>query len=260
VASVTSRKLHVLPVGAEDCDKGLLTLLKDCGTILRIPYHVYLIQDPEALILVDTGCSIRWKERHPKELLASYPIHLSEDERLDNMLKSIRVSPDDIDFVINTHLHYDHCGNNEMFPNATFIVNETELAHALSPGWWESAYIRAVFDLPHLKYRTVRGEFELIPGVKILPTLGHTEGHQSVMIELERTGTLVLAGDSIFLRENLETPILGMFASASEYAHSMEMLKHIVTLRKATMLLTHSREYLTPQGWKMLGEGIHSFD
>jgi len=260
MARVTSRKVHVLPCGAEDCDKGFLTLLKDCGTILRIPYHAYLIQDPEALILVDTGCSIHWKELHPKELLASYPIHLSEDEHLDNTLKSIGVSPDDIDYVINTHLHYDHCGNNGMFPNATFIVSEVELAHALSPGWWESAYIPAVFDLPHLKYQKLRGEFELIPGVKILPTPGHSEGHQSALIELERTGTLILAGDSIFLRENLDTPILGMYVNASEYVHSMEMLKHIVTLQKATMLLTHSREYLTPHGWSTLGEGVQYFD
>jgi glyoxylase-like metal-dependent hydrolase (beta-lactamase superfamily II) len=255
-----SRQVHVLPCGCEECDKGVLTLLKDCGTLLRVPYHAYLIEDPDATIMVDTGCSVHWKERHPKELLASYPIHLSEDEHLDRILRSIGFSPGDIDYVINTHLHYDHCGNNEMFPSATFIVNETELAHALSPGWWESAYIRAVFDLPHLKYEKVRGEFEVTPGVKILPTPGHTVGHQSVMIELENSGTLVLAGDSIYLRENLETPILGMYTNANECAQSMAMLKHIVTLRKGTLLLTHSREYLTPQGWKMLGKGIQSFN
>ena len=211
---------------------------------------------------MDTGSSIHWKERHPKELLEIFPIHISEDEHLDRLLESIGFSTNDVDYVINTHLHYDHCGNNDMFPKATFLVNETELAHALSPGWWESiAYVRAVFDLPKLKYETVNGDFEIIPGVKIIPSPGHTEGHQSVLVELENSGTLVLAGDAIYLRENLEIPILpGMYTNASQWSHSMAMLKHITSLRKGTMLLTHSREYLTPQGWKMLSENIQSFD
>lgn len=254
-------RVHVLPCGGEDCDKGSLTLLKDCGKILRAPYHAYLIEDPECTILVDTGACINWKERHPKELQKISPVYISENEHLDQLIGSVGFSTSDVDYVINTHLHYDHCGNNEMFDKATFVVNEGELAHALSPGWWESLnYVRAVFDLPQLRYETVTGEFDVHPGVKILQTPGHTEGHQSVVVQLEKTGTLILAGDAIYLRENLDTPILpGIYVDARRYAESMRKLSRIVRLQKGTMLLSHSRDYLSPNGWGPLKQGVHTF-
>ena len=256
------RKLHVIPCGHEMGDKGSLTLLKDSGKIVEIPYHSYLIEDSECTVLVDTGSSVRWKELHPEPLAKYWPVHLKEEEHLDKMLASLGFTTKDVDYVINTHLHYDHCGNNAMFPKATFLVNEAELAHALSPGWWEAfPYVRAVFDLPNLRYEAVNGEFEVLSGVKILPTPGHTEGHQSVLVQLDKTGTFVLAGDAIYLRENLEDPILpGLYVDARRYAQSMKELKHIVDLQKGTLLLSHSNEYLSSDGWKPLRNGVHTFD
>jgi len=211
---------------------------------------------------VDTGSSVRWKEVHPKELTESFPIFIKPNEHLDTALDSIGFSPRDIDCVINTHLHYDHCGNNELFPNSTFLVNDSELFHALSPGWWEAAnYVRAVFDIPKLKYETIKGDLEVQDGINIISTPGHTEGHQSVTVELEKTGTLVLAGDAIYLRENLEHHILpGIYVDAKQYADSMSKLKHLVDVRKGTMLMSHSRDYLCPEGWKNLKEGTQTFE
>jgi glyoxylase-like metal-dependent hydrolase (beta-lactamase superfamily II) len=248
------RKVHVLTCGYETGDKGSLTLLKDCGKIVDIPYHSYLIEDPEFAILVDTGSSVRWRELHPKELTDVCPIYIQPKEHLDRMLESVGFSTSDVDYVINTHLHYDHCGNNEMFPKAEFFVNETELAHALAPGWWESlCYVRAVFDIPGLTYSPVTGDFQVKHGVTIIATPGHTEGHQSVVVQLEKTGTLVLAGDAIYSRENLEDPVLpGLYVNAKSCACSMNRLKHLVDLEHGSMLLSHSQEYLSPQGWKAL--------
>ncbi|HMK83056.1 MAG TPA: N-acyl homoserine lactonase family protein [Candidatus Bathyarchaeia archaeon] len=255
------REVHVLPCGYEKGDMSSLTLLKHAGTSVNIPYHIYLIEDSDFTILVDTGTSIHWRELHPKELNEAWPIQIEPDEYPDRILDSLGLSPDDIDYVINTHLHYDHCGNNAMFPKSTFLVNEDEVTHALAPGWWESlCYVRAVFDLPNLKYQKINGDFDLKPGVKIIPTPGHTEGHQSVVVKLEETGTLVLAGDAIYLRENLEGPVLpGLYVDAKRFARSMSCLQHIVDLAHGCMLLSHSHEYLSPQGWKLLGKGISTF-
>jgi len=256
------RKVHVISCGHETGDKGSLTLLKDVGKIVEIPYHVYLIEDSEYKILVDTGTSVRWRELHPEELVKSWPVYMKEEEYLDNRLASLGFDLEEVDYVVNTHLHYDHCGNNEMFPKATFLVNKNELAHALAPGWWEApSYVRAVFDNPKLRYETIDGEFELTSGVRVVPSPGHSEGHQSVMVELARTGLLVLAGDAVYLRENLETPILpGLYVDARLYADSMRRLKHTVDLRKGTMLLSHSKEYLSPQGWKSISENVYTFE
>lgn len=255
------REVHVLPCGYEKGDKSSLTLLKDVGKIVDIPYHIYLIEDSDFTILVDTGTSVRWREVHPKELSESWLIQIAPDEYPNRLLESIGFSVGDVDYVINTHLHYDHCGNNEMFRESTFLVNEAEMTHALSPGWWESfCYVRPVFDLPKLKYQKIDGDFDLTPGVRIIATPGHTEGHQSVVVKLEETGTLVLAGDAIYTRENLENPILpGIYVDAKRFARSMSYLQHIVDLEHGCMLLSHSREYLSPQGWKTLERGINSF-
>jgi N-acyl homoserine lactone hydrolase len=255
-------RLFVLPCGYEDCDKGTLTLFKDSGKIVKAPYHVYLIDDPDGVTLVDTGSSVRWKERHPEQLQKVSPVHLTEEEHLDRLLSSIGFTPDKVNNVINTHLHYDHCGNNEMFPRARFYVNELEMAHALAPGWWESFnYVRSVFDIDQLRYEQVSGEFDVTPSIRIIPTPGHTAGHQSVVVSLEKTGTVVLAGDAVYLRENLDDPILpGIYVDAKLCAQSMSKLKHLVELKKGTMLLSHSEEYMTCTGWRPLQKPIHVFE
>jgi len=255
------RRVHVISCGHETGDKGSLTLMKDVGKIIEIPYYSYLIEDSEHTVLVDTGSSVRWKELHPETLVKSFQVYIREEERLDNRLTSLGFDLKDIDYVINTHLHYDHCGNNEMFSHATFLVNKNELAHALFPEWWDSSsYVRSVFDKSNLRYEAVEGEFEVTKGVRIIPTPGHSVGHQSVVVELAQTRLLVLAGDSIFLRENLEDPILpGLYVDARLYADSMKKLKHIVDLHDGTMLLSHSNEYLSPDGWKSLKDRIEPF-
>ena len=256
------RKVHVLPCGHEQGDKSFLTLMKDVGISLEIPYHAYLIEDSDCNIMVDTGASIRWKELHPKAVQESFPIYMEECEHLDSILESMGFSPKDVDIVINTHMHYDHCGNNAMFPQARFLVNENELAHAFAPGWWEApSYVRPVFDIPELRYEIMRGTLEVKPGIRIIPTPGHTEGHQSVVVQLKETGTLVIAGDAAYVRENLDDPILpGLYVNARKYAQSMARLKGLTIMRKGTMLLSHSREYLSPHGWKQLKGSVQTFE
>jgi len=257
-----TRRVHVLPCGYEVSDKGALTLNKDVGKNVKIPYHAWLIEDPKHTIMVDTCVSVRWREVHPEPLVKAYPPHLEHDERLDTLLAKVGFNKSDVDIVINTHLHYDHCGNNEMFPQARFLVNENELRHAKNPGWWDAAgYVQALFNVPGLKYKTVKGTMKVTPGVSIIPTTGHSPGHQSVLVQLEKTGLLVIGGDAIYLRENLEIPILpGIYWNAEKYANSMKKLKQLVDVRKATLLLSHSPEYLTPKDWQPLGEGIQTFE
>jgi len=255
------RRVYVLPCGYEEADKGVLTLMKDCGTVMKVPYHAYLIEDPEYTIMVDTGSSVRWRELHPKAMQESSPVHMGEHEHLDRILDSLGFSTTDVNYVVNTHLHYDHCGNNEMFPKATFLVNEAELAHAFAPGWWEAPnYVRGLFDIPELKYEIVRGSLEMVPGVKIIPTPGHSEGHQSVAVQLEKAGLVVLAGDAVFLRENLEGPVLpGLYTDAKKYAQSVVRVKRLIETQRGIMIMSHSREYLSSDGWKHMREGVESF-
>jgi len=189
------------------------------------------------------------------------PPSIAEEERIDNQLKKVGYEPEDIDFVVNTHLHYDHCGNNSMFKDSTILVNEAEYVHAVSPGWWEASnYLRKVFEDPELNYHLIKGRYEPIPGVRIVPTPGHTSGHQSVAVDLHDSKVVVLAGDAIYLRENLEAPVLpGVYINAQRYSDSADELVRITQSKNGTLLLAHSKEYLSPKGWSVLGNGIQTF-
>ena len=107
--------------------------------------------------------------------------------------------------VVNTHLHFDHCGSNHLFPHAPIYVQEAEYtaAHSL-PHFTILPWV----DFPGARYAPISGEQEILPGVRLLPTAGHTPGHQSVALETER-GLVVLAGQAIY--------------STAEYRHVLAM-------------------------------------
>jgi N-acyl homoserine lactone hydrolase len=99
--------------------------------------------------------------------------------------------PRDVACVINTHLHFDHCGGNRLFPGVPIHVQARELADARS---LDDYTIREWVDFDGARYVEHEGEVELLPGIRLLPTPGHTDGHQVVVVETGE-GTNVLGGD-----------------------------------------------------------------
>ena len=109
----------------------------------------------------------------------------------------------DITIVVNTHLHFDHCGNNALFKNAKFYVQADELRYAYAPDRFQkAAYIREFFDV-NVDYVMLKGKYRLTEEISILPTAGHTVGHQSVIVKLNDKN-YVYCGDAAPLKENLE--------------------------------------------------------
>jgi N-acyl homoserine lactone hydrolase len=110
--------------------------------------------------------------------------------------------PRDVACVINTHLHYDHCGGNRLFPGVPIHVQQRELADARSLADYT---IREWVDFDGATYVEHEGEVELLPGIRLLPTPGHTDGHQSVLVE---TGghPVVVGGDVAVWFGELEEP------------------------------------------------------
>jgi N-acyl homoserine lactone hydrolase len=115
-------------------------------------------------------------------------------------LAQVGVRPDDVAVVVNSHLHFDHAGNNGAFPRATFIVQGEHLAFAKGKPNFPGVY----WDIPELTYMPVAGRTRVAPGVEVVPTPGHAPGHQSLVVDLPETGRVVLCGDAAFTRENLE--------------------------------------------------------
>ena len=140
----------------------------------RWPVFVWTIDHPAGLVLVDTG------------MIDSRPEidDLSPTPHPENI-------PRDVACVINTHLHFDHCGGNRLFPGVPIHVQARELADARS---LDDYTIREWVDFDGATYVEHEGEVELLPGIRLLPAPGHTDGHQVVVVETGE-GPVVLGGD-----------------------------------------------------------------
>ena len=133
----------------------------------RMPVYVHVIDHPDGRVLVDTGMT----ELHPA--VGDMDPRLQPLSEQDFDLAGI-------DIVVNTHLHFDHCGGNHLFAGKPIYVQRRELEDARSE---ENYTIREWVDAPGVQYVPVDGELELLPGLRLLPAPGHTRGIQVVVVE-----------------------------------------------------------------------------
>jgi N-acyl homoserine lactone hydrolase len=155
----------------------------------RMPVYVHVIDHPDGRVLVDTGMT----ELHPA--VADMDPRLRPLSEQDFDLAGI-------DIVVNTHMHFDHCGGNHLFAGKPIYVQRRELDDARS----EDDYtIREWVDAPGVLYVPVDGELELLPGVRLVPAPGHTRGTQVVVVETgERP--VVVCGDVAVSFGELDEP------------------------------------------------------
>src|SRR5262249_42603052 len=133
----------------------------------RMPVYVHLIDHPDARVLVDTGMT----ELHPAVADLDPRLHPLSKQDFDLA---------GIDIVVNTHLHFDHCGGNHLFAGRPIYVQRRELDDARS----EHDYtIREWVEAPGVRYVPVDGELELLAGLRLVPAPGHTPGLQVVVVE-----------------------------------------------------------------------------
>ncbi|MCX4683541.1 N-acyl homoserine lactonase family protein [Kitasatospora purpeofusca] len=147
------------------------------------PVLAYLVRHDRGLILFDTGIGA---------VDPGTEAHYRPRRRpLEGALAAAGVTLADISLVVNCHLHFDHCGGNPLLAGTPILVQAVELAAARRGGYT----IDALVDFPGATYQEVDGEAEVLPGVRILPTPGHTDGHQSLVVR-QGDGTVVLAGQA----------------------------------------------------------------
>jgi N-acyl homoserine lactone hydrolase len=143
----------------------------------------YLVDHPDGLVLVDTGMG-----SHP-DVDARYRPHR---RGLDAALAGAGARAEDIRFVVNCHLHFDHCGGNPALPGRPIFVQRVELDAARHV---PDHTLAELVDAPGLRHEVLDGEAEILPGLLVVPTPGHTAGHQSLVVR-RRDGTVVVAGQS----------------------------------------------------------------
>jgi len=224
-----ANRVYVLDTGVGTCEKSLLTLnYREFGKTVKIPVLAYLIKTNEENILVDT--SFGSPER--ADLKAwGFERPLGQAQEPIIQLKNLGLEPDDVDIVVNTHLHNDHCGNNKLFQNSKFFIQKEELRHAFVPDDNERDSSgpfcnRLDFDHP-LDYRLMTGDYEVAEGVQVVYTPGHTAGHQSVVVRLTNRN-LILASDAVLMEENWKDNVPpGLVYDSIAYMNSIRKLKSI---------------------------------
>jgi N-acyl homoserine lactone hydrolase len=153
----------------------------DAGVPRIEPCFGYLINHTDGLLLVDTGMGTDPDvDRHYR------PVR----KQLGAAVGALGFTLEDITCVVNCHLHFDHCGGNPMLADRTFYVQRIELDTARSTA---SYTLPQLIDPPGLEYEVLEGEAEVLDGVVVIPTPGHTDGHQSVVVTSD-DGTVIVAG------------------------------------------------------------------
>ena len=155
------------------------------GKLNDCPVHGFVIKHPRAgAILVDTG--VGW----PTELVQEWKI---VNRHAADALAEHDLSPADVRIVINSHLHFDHCGQNAVFKHAPFYIQRSELARARKEGSPTAEW----FDFAGARFELLDGDAEIAEGVRVVATPGHTVGHQSVLVDMA-DGTAVMIGDAAY--------------------------------------------------------------
>ena len=175
--------------------------------ILRLPVNVVLVHSPAGWVLLDTGLDPRPYRgaREHDVYTAGLPEFASAGDPLLDALDRYGVAREDLVAVAVSHLHLDHSGGlRHIAGRVPVTIQERELAFATTRASREQAYVREDYERPELEWRTIDGDGEIAPGIDAVFTPGHTPGHMSYRVELERSGTWLLAVDAIDLQRGID--------------------------------------------------------
>ncbi len=230
-------KLYVLDGGrAHLPDMNHLTPDRNVGKPVTIPILMFLIEHPKGLVVFDTGADV---DDTTDPFLDADP-----GQRIDLQIERLGYRTEDVKYVVLSHLHIDHIGGMALFPDATFIVRRQELRAA----WWPDASERG-YDFARLL--PTRGLKYLQPAEEetldvfqdgsllCIDTKGHTEGHQSMVVNLPNSGKVVLVGDAAQVAENLEDSVPPGPCWSNRWAiQQIERLQHMQA-EGALLILGH---------------------
>jgi len=149
------------------------------------PVHGFVVTHPGGAVLVDTGVG------GPEEVLNDWRV---VNRSVADALAGLDMTPADIGLVINTHLHFDHCGQNAVFSHAACYVQRAELDRAQR----EEPELYDWFGFMNARWELLDGDAEVLPGLSVITTPGHTVGHQCVVVQSADGGPDLLIGDAAY--------------------------------------------------------------
>jgi N-acyl homoserine lactone hydrolase len=235
------------------------------GTI-GIPVLSYVIRHPRGLVVFDTGLE---RGLNPATAEAALPnvaalwaaldhvsavAELSFDGDVAGRLCALDIDPARVDYLINSHLHFDHCGGNGLLPNARLVIQKREWEAGCTPEHQaKNHYFPYEFDLGHDRLE-VDGEHDLFGDGSILcvPTYGHTPGHQSLRVRLD-DGEVLITSDACNMRQSLEALALPCAVGIDDAHQMLANLRMFKRLEDSGTLLLFGHD---PEQWRFLNGGM----
>jgi len=201
-------KMHILSGGRVRMKKYIYVPDAAREEIIDLPVSCFLFRHPQGNVLFDTGCHPSVAENPEKRwgsLARAVVPTMAGDDNVVRELRRINLTPADIDIVVNSHLHCDHCGCNEFFSKATIYVHADELATVRDPNMEGKGYFQADWKHP-MPIIEINGEVDIFDDGRIvlLPLPGHTPGLTGLLASLPNSGAYLLASDAVAIRENLD--------------------------------------------------------
>jgi N-acyl homoserine lactone hydrolase len=217
---------------------------------VEVPTHVVYIEHPSGKkLLWDAGVPRDWETRWaPSGLGEFFPVDAAtEDMRLDSRLKQLKIEPSDIDYLLLSHLHLDHAANAQWWRDTgtKIIVDEEEKKGAFSfDGHNLGAHIKSDYD--GLTLDTINEDTELLPGITLLRTPGHTWGTLSLQVDLKDSGTMIFTSDSLYLKESYGPPPIaaGIVYDTVSWFRSVEKIRALEEKTNATVVFGHSADQI----------------
>jgi len=212
---MTEYTIYPLVVGANETDQGIMTYQKGYGRRIWIPIYVFCIEGGDRKILVDTGLE---QFVVPPEVGREHGVQILEFEEA---LATRGLEPEEIQIIIHTHLHNDHCENDYKCTNAQVYVQQAELEFFRNPHPLDHRYYPDVLD--DLDVVPVQGNREIVDGIEVVLTPGHTPGGQSVLVRTS-AGKALITGfccnqenfpeNGPFVTPGVHTDVLAAYESA----------------------------------------------
>ena len=256
--SPAGMRLYVLNTGSLSLGKGALQNFAPMEPQIRIPVAMFVIQHPKGNVMFDTGNNDKILEDPSywgPNFLALKPV-VTPEVSIESQLGRISMKPDDIAYVVVSHMHLDHGGNVGKFPNSTLIIQRDEIEYAMFPDEpFASAFIPE--DVAELRSAVGVKKPNALPmlileqtdfdifgdgSIVVKRARGHTKGGQMLIVRLPNTGTVILTGDAAYFRENVTKSIPPNIALAYDPAGIMrgyEWIRFMMASEGADFFTAH---------------------
>lgn len=225
-------------------------IVADAGPdeMAEIPVYSVLLKHPGGNVLFDAGIHRDEKRQAP---FIYNSARVKDEDNILNRLAALGVSPEDIDFIVLSHMHADHSGYIEKFPNAEICISDSEFTNSVKSYALGTSQDSADIEYwigRKLKWKLIPDSektFELLPGVTILNLgPGHSFGMLGLLISFEKAGKVILTADACYMRQHIEPPrvLSGIVYNADGYSGSLDRIAGLAEKDNATIWFGHDLE------------------